>query len=163
MKPRNRLHPVVLLLLALTAVLPACNNRSWEAGRNSSDLPTGTLEIKGDETLVLEVDLALTSKAQARGLMEVEQISDDYGMVFLWSDSRKHGFYMKNTLIPLDIAWWDAEGEIVDIQTMQPCTEDPCKTYVPADTHVGAVEVNAGLLEEAGVEVGDKVTLTRAT
>ena len=163
MKPRNRPHHVVLLLLALTTLLPACNNRSWETGRNSSDLPTGTLEIQGDEPLVLEVDLALTAKAQARGLMEVEEIPDDYGMVFLWSDSGKHGFYMKDTLIPLDIAWWNAEGEIVDIQTMDPCTEDPCKTYVPAGNPIGAVEVNAGLLESKGVEVGDRVTLTRAT
>jgi uncharacterized membrane protein (UPF0127 family) len=162
MKPRNPPRLSVFLLFAVLAVLSACN-RSWETGRNSSDLPKGTLEIAGDERLVLEVDLALTGSAQARGLMEVEQIPDDYGMVFLWSDSAKHSFYMKNTLIPLDIAWWDGEGNIVDIQTMQPCTEDPCKTYVPADTHVGAVEVNAGLLEEAGVEVGDKVTLTRAT
>ncbi len=162
MKPHNPHHLALFILFAITAVLPACN-RSWETGRNSSDLPTGTLEIAGEERLVLEVDLALTGAAQARGLMEVEKIPDDYGMVFLWSDSAKHSFYMKDTLIPLDIAWWNAEGEIVDIQTMQPCTEDPCKTYVPADTHVGAVEVNAGLLEEAGVEVGDKVTLTRAT
>lgn len=163
MKPRNRPRLLVLLLLALTAVLPACNNRSWETGRNSSDLPTGTLEIEGDEPLVLEVDLALTGRAQARGLMEVEEIPDDYGMVFLWSDSGKHGFYMKDTLIPLDIAWWNADGEIVDIQTMEPCTEDPCRTYVPAENHIGAVEVNAGLLESKGVEVGDRVTLTRAT
>lgn len=163
MKPRNPLHPLVMLLLALTAVLPACNNRSWETGRNSSDLPTGTLVINGDNPLVLEVDLALTSKAQARGLMKVEEIPDDYGMVFLRSDSGKHGFHMKNTLIPLDIAWWNTDGAIVDIQTMEPCTEEPCKTYVPADTHIGAVEVNAGLLESEGVEVGDKVTLTRAT
>lgn len=162
MKPCNLARLAVLLLLAASAVLPACN-RSWETGRNSSDLPTGTLEIAGDERLVLDVDLALTSRTQARGLMEVEEIPDDYGMVFLWSDSGRHSFYMKDTLIPLDIAWWNAEGEIVDIQTMQPCTEEPCRTYVPADTHVGAVEVNAGLLERAGVEVGDKVTLTRAT
>lgn len=163
MKPRNRLHQLILPVLVLSAVLPACNNRSWETGRNSSDLPTGTLEIEGGEPLVLEVDLALTSNAQARGLMEVEEIPDDYGMVFLWADPGQHGFYMKNTLIPLDIAWWNAEGEIVDIQTMEPCTADPCRTYVPADTHIGAVEVNAGLFASKGVEVGDRVTLTRAT
>lgn len=162
MKPRNRPRLGLFLLFAVIAVLPACN-RSWETGRNSGDLPRGTLEIAGDERLVLEVDLALTIDTQARGLMDVEEIPDDYGMVFLWSDSAKHAFYMKDTLIPLDIAWWNAEGEIVDIQTMQPCTSDPCQTYVPAGTHVGAVEVNAGLLKEAGVEVGDKVTLTRAS
>jgi uncharacterized membrane protein (UPF0127 family) len=162
MKPHNPPRLAVFLLFAVVAVVPACN-RSWETGRNSGDLPKGTLEIEGEKRLILEVDLALTGAAQARGLMEVEEIPDDYGMVFLWSDSAKHSFYMKDTLIPLDIAWWDAEGDIVDIQTMTPCTDDPCKTYVPAHAHVGAIEVNAGLFEEWGVEVGDKATLTRAT
>ncbi|CAN5815842.1 hypothetical protein BH23ACT12_BH23ACT12_02970 [soil metagenome] len=161
MKPRNRRYPVPFMLLAL-ALLPAACGRSWEDGRNSRELPQGVLQIGDDNPLVLEVDLALTSKVQARGLMEVEEIADDYGMVFLWSDTGNHSFSMKDTLIPLDIAWWDEDGRIVDIQTMQPCTEDPCRAYTAAVPHMGAVEVNAGLLESAGIEVGDRVRLTRA-
>ncbi len=161
MKPRNRPRPAVVLLLVL-AVLPAACGRSWEDGTSSEELPQGTLEIGDNDPLVLQVDLALNSRTQAQGLMEVEEIPNDYGMVFLWSDTGTHSFYMKNTLIPLDIAWWDEDGRIVDIQTMQPCTEDPCQTYVPAAEHIGAVEVNAGLLEAAGIEVGDPVRLTRA-
>lgn len=161
MKQRNRSHLVQVLLLVL-AVLPAACGRSWEDGASSGELPQGVLEIGDDDPLVLEVDLALTSRSQARGLMEVEEIPDGYGMVFLWSDTGTHSFHMKNTLIPLDIAWWDEDGRIVDIQTMQPCTQDPCRTYTPAAEHIGAVEVNAGLLGSAGIEVGDLVRLISA-
>lgn len=161
MKPHNRHYLLPVLLLILSVLAAACG-RSWEDGTSSEELPQGVLEIGDDDPLVIEVDLALTNRDQAKGLMEVEEIPDEYGMVFLWSDSGTHSFYMKNTLIPLDIAWWDEDGRIVDIQTMQPCIEDPCATYAPAAEHIGAVEVNAGLLESAGIEVGDPVRLTRA-
>ena len=91
--------------------------------------------------------------------MNVEQLPDDYGMVFLWASSGRHSFWMKNTLIPLDIAWWNGDMRIVDIQTMTPCTREPCSSYMPAADHVGAVEVKAGLLGSSGVKVGDPVEL----
>ena len=158
MKRRNWPR-LILFLLALATLAAGCGRSSWEDGRNSRGLTKGVLEMGAGDPLVLDVELALTSDAQAKGLMGVEEIPDDYGMVFLWSDAGVHSFYMKNTLIPLDIAWWNEQGEIVDIQTMEPCTADPCRTYVPAEPHIGAVEVNAGVLEEAGIEVGDPVRL----
>ena len=157
MNPSNRTGLALLVLLLL---LGSCSRSpETQAPRPSGDLPRGTLTIEGNDPLELQVDLALDPNTQAKGLMNVEEIPDDYGMVFMWSDTSIHSFHMKNTLIPLDIAWWDADGRIVDIQTMQPCTADPCLSYTPAGPHVAAVEVNAGLLKEAGVEVGDKVKL----
>lgn len=159
MKPSNRTRLALVVLL----LLPGSCSRSPETGgfRPAGDLPRGTLTIQGEDPLKLQVDLALNPNTQAKGLMNVEEIPDDYGMVFLWSDTSVHSFHMKNTLIPLDIAWWDADGKIVDIQTMEPCTADPCRSYTPAAPHVAAVEANAGLLKEAGVRVGDTVKLER--
>lgn len=155
MKPRHRRSPIWILLLGLLA---ACGGSAQDPGVTAG-LPRGTLTIGADRKLVLNVDLALTVEAQARGLMGVKELPRDYGMVFAWAEPGIHTFYMKNTLIPLDIAWWNEEMEIVDIQTMQPCTADPCRTYVPAAQHTGAVEVAAGLLESSGVKVGDRVRL----
>lgn len=161
MNPSNRTC-AALILLMLT--LGSCSRAAPETASTgpAGDLPRGTLVIGGNDPLELEVDLALSSATQAKGLMNVEEIPDDYGMVFLWSETSVHSFYMKNTLIPLDIAWWDEDGRIVDIQTMQPCTADPCRVYTPAAPHIAAVEVNAGLLEEAGVEVGDTARMEGA-
>lgn len=157
MKPRNR-----RLIAALSCCLlwAACGADPAPAPRGDEVVPglaAGTLRL-GDE-LTLQVQIADTQEAQSRGLMEVESMPARYGLVFVWSETGRHSFYMKNTLIPLDIAWWNDQMRIVDIQTMTPCEADPCPTYSPATDHIAAVEVNAGVLEEAGIEVGDRVEL----
>jgi uncharacterized protein len=158
----NRSNRTGATLIVFLLMLGSCSPPPGEdPAQPAGDLPRGTLVIGKEDPLELQVDLALNSQAQAKGLMNVTEIPDDYGMVFLWSDTSSHTFYMKNTLIPLDIAWWDEDGRIVDIQTMQPCTADPCRTYSPAAPHVAAVEVKAGLLKKAGIEVGDPVKLER--
>jgi uncharacterized membrane protein (UPF0127 family) len=68
---------------------------------------------------------------------------------------------MKNTLIPLDIAFWDTEGVIVDILEMHPCREDPCPLYTPGKRYVGAVEANVGIMARHNVAIGDRAELIR--
>ena len=149
-------------LLALLMTLPACGPATPSPERRPDvvgGLPVGTLRLGDEEGLSLKVEIAKTAGAQAMGLMNVEKLPDDYGLVFLWPSAGRHSFWMKNTLIPLDIAWWNGEMRIVDIQTMTPCANDPCPSYAPAADHVAAVEVKAGLLEGSGVKVGDPVEL----
>jgi len=67
---------------------------------------------------------------------------------------------MKDTLIPLDVAFWDSKGRIVATLTMTPCRTDSCPVYQPATTYVSSVEMNAGLLAARGIRPADKVTLT---
>jgi uncharacterized membrane protein (UPF0127 family) len=148
-----------LLLLVLLTALTACGSEP-APGEVVGGLPEGTLVISNGDSLTLQVQLALTQASQAQGLMGVEEIPEDYGMVFLWSEPGVHAFYMKDTLIPLDIAFWDTGGRIIDIQTMEPCRQANCPIYTPSGQHIGAVEVQSGLFELKGVEVGDRVELT---
>ena len=66
---------------------------------------------------------------------------------------------MKDTQIPLSIAFWRAGGRIVSIMDMPPCRVDPCPSFRPATPYVGALEVHRGFFERHGVEVGDRVEL----
>jgi len=93
-------------------------------------------------------------------LMGRESLSPYDGMVFLWEEPVVSTFWMKDTLIPLSIAFWDEDGRIVSILDMDPCTEDPCPTYGPDEPFVGAVEVDRGTFERHGVTLGDRVQLT---
>jgi uncharacterized membrane protein (UPF0127 family) len=125
-------------------------------------LPKGTLVVdtaEGGKTL--QVEIAETGDARAHGLMERRSLAPDAGMAFLFPESNREGFWMRNTLIPLSIAFWDESGRIIEIFDMQPCPADPCPTYTPATSYVGAVETNQGYFEEHHVEVGDTVALSR--
>jgi uncharacterized membrane protein (UPF0127 family) len=144
------------LLAALVAT--ACSG-PFDLGGNG--LPRATLEIRrdGESLAAFEVELALTPEDQAIGLMNRKSLPEKHGMAFLFSSPVRLPFHMQNTLIPLDIAFWDEGNEIVDILTMTPCDQEPCEAYSPSSEYVGAVEVNAGVLEAEGARPGDTVAL----
>ncbi|HXF36437.1 MAG TPA: DUF192 domain-containing protein, partial [Actinomycetota bacterium] len=116
----------------------------------------------GGERVVLRVEVADAPAERARGLMGRERLPADAGMVFLFPRPTRAGFWMKDTLIPLSIAFWDEGGRIVAILDMEPCRRDPCPLYRPEAAYVGAVEANRGFFQRHGVEVGDEVELVGA-
>jgi uncharacterized membrane protein (UPF0127 family) len=126
-------------------------------------LPTGTLSIgTRGATVAIAVQIARTTEQRERGLMGRRSLVPDAGMVFLEDGPTSSTFWMKDTLIPLSIAFWGSDGRIVDLQDMQPCRADPCPLYRSTAPYVGAVEVNLGFLAAHGIHVGDAVRLTEA-
>lgn len=120
------------------------------------------LLVTASDTTALRVELALRAEQWNMGLMERPSLPDSAGMLFDFGEERPAGtgFWMFRTLIPLDIAFLDETGTIVGVATMQPCTSpEPrwCRTYSPGVPYHGALEVNAGFLQRAGVGVGDRV------
>jgi len=93
--------------------------------------------------------------------MGVTTLAPDSGMAFVWPAPTSSSFWMKDTLIPLSIAFWDTAGKVVAIDEMTPCTADPCETYGAPVAYVGAVEANKGWFAAHGVRVGDAVELAR--
>ena len=145
------LGAIALMLLA------SCSTRT-----PADTLPRGTLVIhaaKGDRTL--QVEIAESGDARARGLMERPSLAPDAGMAFLFPELNQEGFWMRNTLIPLSIAFWDESGRIIEIFDMQPCPADPCPKFTPTAPYVGAVETNQGYFAKNLVGVGDTVELSR--
>jgi uncharacterized membrane protein (UPF0127 family) len=108
---------------------------------------------------VLHVAVATTDAERQRGLMHVDSLPQDAGMAFVWTDPTDSGFWMRDTLIPLSVAFVDHRGRIVTIRDMAPCTSDPCPVYEAARPFVLAVEANRGWFEEHGVAVGDPAVL----
>jgi hypothetical protein len=64
--------------------------------------------------------------------MHREHLPEKSGMLFVFQQSSPYGFWMKNTLIPLDMIWIDQNQKIIDIQQAIPCTADPCPSYKPS-------------------------------
>ena len=105
-----------------------------------------------------EVEVVKTPKDRERGLMFRESLDNNAGMLFIFEQSGNYPFWMKNTLIPLDIIWIDEKKEVVFIgENIQPCIADPCPSYNPSALVLYVLEINAGKAEEIGLEVGDKL------
>ena len=145
-----RLAPLLLL------VTVACGSAEQAPDPNVA----ATLSIETDDgTVALDVQVADTQAERQTGLMGRESLSPYDGMAFVWQEPVVSTFWMKDTLIPLSIAFWDDHGRIISILAMDPCTEDPCPSYGPDEPFAGAVEVARGTFDRHGVAPGDRVEL----
>ncbi len=126
----------------------------------ASELRTVTIDSSGGDEVAVRVEIANSPDEQARGLMGRTALAEGRGMLFVFPDEEVRSFWMRNTLIPLSIAFMDSEGQIVDLQDMKPLDDNP-PHYVPAEPTRYALEVNRGFFEERGVEEGDSADLPR--
>ena len=157
----GRLRLVALIALvgtacgsATTAALPTTSARGFPLG----DL---TIARSGHGALQLTVEIADNRAAWEKGLMGVKSLARTGGMAFTFPGTVDDGFWMKDTLVPLDIAFADADGHVVDVQHMVPCTADPCQVYYSAHPYSLALETASGVLTGAPVRSGDTITLKR--
>ena len=124
----------------------------------------GEASIVGDGHAPVEVDLLIAENDEQRGygLSFRRRLAPDRGMAFLFHGDTDAAFWMQNTVIPLSIAFFDANNIIINIQDMDPCREgEACPTTGPNQSYRGALEVNQGAFATWGVEVGDTIVITR--
>ena len=153
---------------ATPAPTPAASpTPSPTAATMSTDAATATPEgervavfITGDGRQVsLSVEVADSPEERQQGLMFREELPEDAGMIFLYEEETAAGFWMRDTLIPLSIAFVSGEGIIIDIQDMEPLSEELHHSPAP---FIAAVEANQGWFERNGIAPGDRVLLQTA-
>jgi uncharacterized membrane protein (UPF0127 family) len=105
--------------------------------------------IFGPDTVVAEV--AATPEEREKGLMYRDEVPDGTGMLFVFPDSQVRSFWMKNTYVPLDLAYMDPSFRVVDIVQMEPLVTDTYPSRAPA---MYGLEVRQGWLGEHGIAVG---------
>ena len=127
-----------LILVGLMALVAGCGSDE-PAGLEGFETSTITVDGRG-----LAVAVAASPSQRSQGLMGVADLGSLDGMLFVFPVDSDGGFWMKNTLIPLDIVFFTADGGFVDSLTMAPCTEDPCPTYRPVGSYRYALEAPAG-------------------
>jgi uncharacterized protein len=135
-----------------------------KASPSEGEARVTSVVLHGDQGPVpVQVEEAASPAEREEGLMGRTSLGPDRGMIFLFSDVSDgpvtSAFWMKDTLIPLSVAFWDANGRIVGIRNMDPCTTDPCPTYGSPEPYVGALEVNEGFFDQHGVRTGDSIEL----
>ena len=160
---RRLVFCVALVVIAGTAALAACST----SGSSTLVTPSGptqagvTFEGKPLFTRqTLHVYVANTEAQRSQGLMGVRSLPEGVGMAFVWSAPTSGGFWMKDTLIPLSVAFVSEEHRIVSIQEMTPCTADPCQIYRSPVPYQMAIEANVGWFSQRSIFVGDTARLT---
>jgi len=142
--------PLLLIAAIMVLVVAGCTNN---------------YQITTDQGVVcirescFQVEIVDTPEERATGLMFREELAQDRGMLFIFEDDGIHDFWMKNTKIPLDIIWISQDMVVVYIsRDTRPCRADPCPSVNPEKIARYVLEVNAGISDSAGIEVGDKAT-----
>ena len=120
---------------------------------------TAVITTAGARTVTIHVEIARTAPQLRQGLMGRRTLAPRAGMAFLWTGEVRGQFWMKDTKIPLSIAFLNRNGLIVRIFDMAPCLRAPCKVYDPKVAFQGALEVNRGAFRRWGVRPGAHVTI----
>ncbi len=146
MRFHHSILPTFFCLLALTACGPK------ELTLTSFD---------GSKKVSLMVEVADTPKERDRGLMDRNVMEEGKGMLFVFKEPEMLSFWMKNTRIPLEILYFDQQGEFVNVAAMVPCTADPCPRYDAEALSQYALEVNPGFRVANEIGVGWKLDVKK--
>lgn len=139
----------VLALLAL--LVTTCANPPAVPSEPAVAMP----RVVFPDDYAVHVELAIDAELRAQGLMFRDRLPARTGMLFFFPQRGVHPFWMKNTLIPLDIIWIDDAKRVVHVKyDVPPCRADPCPSYDPGVEALYVLEVAAGVARQHGIAPG---------
>ncbi|MDX2454336.1 DUF192 domain-containing protein [Desulfosarcina sp.] len=147
-QPAKGLSKIVLLAILVLSILKGTINAC------PLELPTATLSINGHRLIV---ELAATPQSRGCGLSKRTALDENQGMLFIYPRSAPRTFWMKDTWLPLSIAFLDDSGNIINIEIMLPDQTE--KKYHSSKSALYALEVNQGWFRLHGIKAGDRVEM----
>jgi uncharacterized protein len=150
-------------MLMVAAVGAGCSGGDGDpvpTGSDATPLTKITFVNKDGEEIDLFVEVVDTPEERGRGLMFRQSMPENQGMLFVFEQEGQYSFYMRDTPLPLSIAFIEGEGDIIEIEDMQPLTED---LHSPDEPYLYAVEVNQGWFARNGITAGAGVRIARTT
>ena len=143
-------------LLIVALVFAACTQQAPPPPAPSTTTSADSPRITFPDGFVVHVEVVADDDTRQQGLMFRDHLADDRGMIFFFADSGEYPFWMKNTLIPLDMIWIDEARRIAHIaHDVQPCKADPCPSYPPNARAKYVLEVAAGVAAKHHLKDGD--------
>jgi len=123
--------------------------------------PTVSFSLAGGKNYYFSVELAETVAERKQGLMNRKSLGKYEGMLFIFDKDDMRNFWMKNTLIPLDMIFMDKDYHVVHVtKQAQPCKKDPCDVLGSGKPAKFVLEVNGGMADEMGLKEGDTAQVT---
>ncbi len=153
---------LLVLLITLPILLGACSSAGGKTASNDKPAAKGPVVVlqtqKGPNEIA--VNIADTPAERTKGLMFVKYLPQGQGMFFVFDSQENLQFWMKNTLIPLDMVFFDDGYNVVHIaKNVQPCKADPCAVYPSEKPAKYVLEYFAGSSDKIGLKDGDKAQL----
>ena len=110
----------------------------------------------------VQIEIATDDDTRAQGLMFRDRVPEGTGMLFLFPEAGEFPFWMKNTLVPLDMIWIDDQRRVVHVEpNVPPCKADPCPSYPPHAVAKYVLELGAGQAAKHRVENGSTLKFNR--
>jgi hypothetical protein len=142
----------LLVWLLLMLIISGCIDQTAE---QSLTIITSSGKVK------LETEIVDDPQERQRGLMFRENLEENSSMLFVFDLEMPLSFWMKNTLIPLDMIFVSENGTINEIkENVQPCNKDPCPSYPSNHASKYVLEVNGGFSQKNKIKIGDKIDIT---
>jgi len=162
--PNRALGPCALFMACLVAT--GCSQSAPPPAATAHSNPSvAKVELPHavlPDGFTVDLELAVTPQEVNDGLMYRPSLPEKRGMLFIFGADRYPSFWMKNTLIPLDLVFLDSAGSVVDVvANVPPCALDPCPTYSPKSPARAVLEVAAGVAAAHGVGAGVAITFER--
>jgi uncharacterized membrane protein (UPF0127 family) len=156
---------LILIGLILAVALIAGCTQTTPSGNESSANNSGNESLSkvcfGAKCFYVE--LAATPEERSLGLMFREHLDPDKGMLFIYKDEEVRYFWMKNTLISLDMVWINGNREVISIsKDVQPCQTSQCPLISPEQKVQYVLELNGGTSDKIGLAIGDKITFDKS-
>ncbi len=156
----------VLILIILLTLVAACGEQKVKVPQNNSQAEEvykfekdGELTFtsaSGEYITTIDIEIADTQEKRVRGLMYREHLGENQGMLFVFPQETYQAFWMKNTVIPLDMIFVNKNREIINIaKNTTPFSE---QTYPSEKPAIYVIEVNAGFTDKYGIKPGDKIS-----
>ena len=175
---RNRRHVLVTVVVCLMASgclgvggnTPNDADAPWNGSVEEVDAPEPYTDadlafvVDGEQRGGLGVEISNTTEERRRGLMGRESLPEDAGMLFVYDSAAPRSFWMKNTLVPLDIIFVDGEGRVLNVEhasTEPGVPDDELAGYTSDGAAQYVVEVERGYANETGVSAGDRLVIER--
>lgn len=158
-----RLAPRRVAALVAWVVIAACAGAPGGAGEPPARVATDTrrAEVRFPRGRSFVAEIADTPARWERGYMFRREISDDQAMIFVFPEAGFHPFWMKNTLVALDMIWMDDAFTVIHLESAAPpCAADPCPSYGPVRMARYVLEVRGGVAAHEGLKVGDRLRIS---
>ena len=139
---------LTIILLSSLILIASCSNTNKVIITNSQQ-----------KDIEIQVSLAKTPQQKQQGLMNVSNLSQNQGMLFFFDNEDYYNFWMKDTLISLDIIFINKDLRIVDIIQAVPCKKDPCKVYTPKNKAQYVLEVNKDFAKDNKIVINNSLKL----